>query len=79
MSRNPPEHGITKPSKFKGFRAKQPKYGPPIEAHGACRRALNEAVLDRDYGKADRIADKDRRADYSRLSKPELIDFLKKA
>lgn len=76
MSRNHPERGITKKSGFKGFRAKQPKYGPPIEAHGICRRTLSEAVVAGNYGKANRIAEKKRAPVYSRLSKPELIKYL---
>lgn len=64
-------------STFKGFRAKQPSYGPPIEGHGICRRTMNEAVRVGDYSKADRIAATKRRKVYASLSKPELIRYLR--
>ena len=64
-------------NKFKGFRAKQPSYGPPIEWHGICRRAVSDAVRDHDYGKADRIAATKQRKVYASLSKPELIRYLR--
>lgn len=42
-----------------------------------CRTALNEAVSDQNFGKADRICQKKRRKVYSKLSKPALLHYLR--
>ena len=60
MSRNHPVAGVPGsgvPSKFKGYRANQPSYGPPI-VQNPCRVALNKAISDGDFDKADRISAK---------------------
>lgn len=49
---------------------------PPIVVQ-PCRVALNAAVADRNFGKANRIAEKKRLRVYSRLSKPQLLDYLR--
>ena len=48
---------------------------PPIVVQ-PCRVALNAAVADRNFGKANRIAEKKRLRVYSRLSKPQSLDYL---
>lgn len=80
MSRNHPAAGVPGsgvPSKFKGYRDKQPSYGPPI-VQNPCRVALNKAISDSDFGKADRISAKKNRKQYAQLSKPELMQFLRR-
>ena len=70
------------PDMTKAYRPLGPKYRgwrkgePPIVVQ-PCRVALNAAVADKDFGKANRIAEKKRLRTYSRLSKPALLDYLR--
>ena len=48
----------------------------PLIVVQPCRVALNAAVADQNFGKANRIAEKKRLRVYSRLSKPQLLDYL---
>ena len=63
--------GLTKRSR--NWRAGE----PPIIVQ-PCRVALNAAVAERNYGKADRICQKKRRWIYSSLSKPDLLRYLRR-
>lgn len=71
---NPP--ALNKKPNFKGFRKPWRVGEPPIEAHGVCRRAMNQAIRNEHFGIADAIAAKRMRRVYASVSKPELLRGL---
>ena len=50
----------------------------PLIVVQPCRVALNAAIADKDFGKVNRIAEKKRLRTYSRLSKPALLNYLRR-
>ena len=62
-------------NKFKGFRAKQPKYNAILIDQHPVRSAFHEAIRMEDRDKADRIVAF--RAEARRLSKPEIRQRLR--